>query len=33
MMNTKKKISFALALLMSVSILATGCKKTDEELR
>lgn len=31
MMNTKKKISFALALLMSVSILATGCKKTDEE--
>lgn len=30
-MNTKKKISFILAVLMSVSLLATGCKKTDEE--
>lgn len=30
-MNTKKKISFILAALMSVSLLATGCKKTDEE--
>ena len=31
MMNTKKKISLILAVLMSVSLLATGCKKTDEE--
>ena len=30
-MNIKKKISLVLALLMSVSILATGCKKTDED--
>ena len=30
-MNTKKKISLILAVLMSVSLLATGCKKTDED--
>jgi transglutaminase/protease-like cytokinesis protein 3 len=30
-MNTKKKISLVLALVMSASLLATGCKKTDEE--
>ena len=30
-MSVKKKISLALALLMSVSMLATGCKKTDED--
>ncbi|MBQ8827033.1 MAG: hypothetical protein IJ007_08070 [Oscillospiraceae bacterium] len=30
-MNIKKKISLVLALLMSVSMLATGCKKTDED--
>lgn len=31
MKNMKKKISFALAILLSVSVLATGCKKTEEE--
>lgn len=30
-MNVKKKISIALALLLSVSMLATGCKKTNED--
>ena len=31
MKNTKRKLSFALALLMTVSLFATGCKKTDED--
>ncbi len=31
MKETKKKISLALALLMSVTLLATGCKKTNED--
>lgn len=30
-MNTKKKISLVLAVLMCASVLATGCKKTDED--